>query len=112
VLIEDPRAELRRTLESMQEARISLPFVECGTRTFEFLVKITADDMQEPDRSRLWWRIMVGHSELHYLGVTLKPCMDVPEGRLWPPRTLSALASERRINSDMEAAYGDATGTP
>lgn len=105
------KAELTDSLQRARDAGVSTAYVECGQESYQLLtaMALARVPIAEVDYARR--QIEAGALELTFCGVRVIKCPDVPERRLWPPRAISAIASERRLSRDMVPKESDdATG--
>lgn len=93
-------AHLDLCMEQMRQERIELPYVEAGPETFGVITAWALAPVPLGEAEYTRRLIEAEQIALKFQAVTVIRCHDVPEGMLWPPRTISVVASERRLNSD------------
>lgn len=100
---DDPREELRRSLELIDRHELDEPYFEVGHRTYDWLQTLLLAEAPMERVDSIRDRFECGSLGISFNGRTLKRCLDVPERALWPPREKGTTRTARKVEADNDA---------
>jgi hypothetical protein len=87
---------------SIRENGIEVPPVECGPETYDMLLALVEAHKRDEEVEEFRESMCNEKSSITFLGIIVVRCDDVPEGRFWPARQISSIATQRKLEADAQ----------